>query len=584
MKKINHKKFALLVFVFFFLIEFFTLFHYGTNWDEPNHYVQGQAYLRYFLFGKEDYKDLPKLKFHYPKTVYFKLPESIQYKDDKVFRRSLYQIDYDKGDEYTYKYYMRQDNSGHPPVNDIVAAFFNFVFYQRLGILGDVESYHLFIILISSILVSMVFLFTAQKFGIFSGFITALALCAYPLFFAESHFNIKDPISASFYTLTLLAFYKGVTKNKYKWILLSAVLGGFALGSKLNIVFVAITIVIWLLIYKWRQLRSFTWPFSKKITISLFVSPLIALGILFIFWPFLWQDPIAKFTLMLKFYQEIGARTYQPNTFLTFGGFNTYPLQLVLYTTPIITLFLSAIGIFYTFKRGLKDKDKTALFVFLWFIVPILRVSMPNAGIYGGARQIMEYIPAMAILSGIGAFYLVRLLQAHIAKNKKLPKRIAIRSVLLAQMLLILLFLPIIFKLISIHPNENVYFNPLIGGLKGAKEKNFPDWGVTLGSVYMQGIDWINKNAEKEANVALVKGLLSNFPRIKMRQDINSHENYYSGEKKSGEYLIEVVDYHWIDIPEEKRNYINTLKPVYEVKVDGVSILSIWKNDLNHTK
>lgn len=147
------------------------------------------------------------------------------------------------------------------------------------------------------------------------------------------------------------------------------------------------------------------------------------------------------------------------------------------------------------------------------------------------------------------------------------------------------MFIPITLKLISIHPNENVYFNSLIGGLKGAQDKNFANWGTTLGSDYRQGINWINTHAEYNANVALVNGLSSNIPKTWFRPDINFFEGYYSGSAKKGEYLMEVVDQQWNKVtPKEKRDYVATLVSVYEVKVDGVSILAIWKNDRYHTK
>jgi hypothetical protein len=48
---------------------------------------------------------------------------------------------------------------------------------------------------------------------------------------------------------------------------------------------------------------------------------------------------------------------------------------------------------------------------------------------------------------------------------------------------------------------------------------------------------------------------------------------------------MEVTDYYWErDIPQEKRAYLETLVPVYRVLVDYVPILTIWKNDSEHTK
>jgi hypothetical protein len=283
-------------------------------------------------------------------------------------------------------------------------------------------------------------------------------------------------------------------------------------------------------------------------------------------WPYLWDDPIGKLTKVVGYYQHIGGIAYQTTTLLPFWGLNTYAIQYVLYATPLVTLFFFLVGVWWTLRFGMRENTKTAIFVFFWFLVPILRVSLPGTGIYGGLRQIMEFIPALAILSGIGAMYLAR-------------KRWFL------QLVVILSFIPIALKIISIHPNQNVYINPLIGGLNGAKERNFPDWGVNLGSVYQQGMDWLNQNAEREANVTLVEGLLSNVPRIKIRSDINFADRYWSGEQKLGEYLMEVTDYYWTrDIPLEKRTYLETLLPVYDVTVDSVPILTIWKNDKEHTK
>ncbi|OGH22645.1 MAG: hypothetical protein A3F31_05180 [Candidatus Levybacteria bacterium RIFCSPHIGHO2_12_FULL_38_12] len=215
---------------------------------------------------------------------------------------------------------------------------------------------------------------------------------------------------------------------------------------------------------------------------------------------------------------------------------------------------------------------------------------MPNAGIYGGVRQIMEFVPAMAILAGIGARYIVTLLQGSIVLykkqlNNKTIQQLSPKTTLLAlQVLSILMFVPITLKLISIHPNENVYFNPLIGGLRGAKERNLPDWGTTLGSVNKQGVDWLNVYAEPDAKLTLIKGFTSNIPRTMLREDINFYDKYYSGNKMRGEYLMEVIDYRWNeDILEEKRKYLQTLKPLFEVKVDDTTILTIWKNDEKHS-
>lgn len=537
----------------FFLVGVLTLKDYGMNWDEPEHYMRGQAFLRFYLSGEKDYNNLQRT----------------------TYRKSFFQND-SEGGRFTFSSYINNAPS-HPPLNGILAAFSNFILYQKLGIMGDIDSYHFFILVVSVILAFVVFYFTSEAYGFFPGLIAFLSLILYPLFFAESHFNIKDPVEASFFSLTILLFYTGIVKKNWRLIILSSIFGGCALGTKFNAFFIIPILFLWVAVYKGKDLMQRTWPFPRNVTYSLIAFPFVSALVFFIFFPNLWTHPTA-FLDSLRFYKTLGYGTvYQQKQYLTFFNINLYPVLWVLYSTPITTLFFSIAGIVYALHKGFREKEKTSLLILIWFVVSIVRVSAPNVGIYGGVRQIMEYIPALAILSGIGVGYIVSFL-----RTKQTIRRVPL---LVIELVILLMFFPIALKLISIHPNENVYLNPLIGGLKGAKEKDFPDWGTTLGSVYQQGVVWLNNNAEYNANLALIKGFQSNIPRIKIREDINFHEKYYSGENKKGEYLMEVIDSNWDrDIPYEKRSYLETLIPVYEVKVDGVTILSVWKNDQKHTK
>lgn len=564
--------YSILIGLTYFLFGLGTINDYGINWDEPSHYLRGQAYLRFFLTGKKNYDGLPKLKSHYVKNEFYDIPKEATLENDKTFRKSLYQYDRE-GEKFTYQYYLKHD-SGHPPLNGILASLSNYIFYQKLGILGDIEAYHLFTIFISSILVGSVFLFTSSIYGAFAGIISVLSLSFYPLFFAESHFNVKDPVQTAFYSLTIFTFVASIINNKWKLIIVSSLFAGFSLGTKFNIFFAIIPLSIWLLFNYLSELKSFRWPFSRKITISFFVYPLISFGILFATWPYLWQNPIGNFLKTIDYYKVVGLESYQLRETFLFGILNTYAIQWIIFSTPVVILGLSLLGIVYSVRYGFFEKNKISILILLWFLTPIIRVSFPSSGIYGGVRQIMEYIPAMAILSGIGGWYLAEKL-----------KKITNLSLFFMRVFILLLFTPVILILVSLHPNQNVYFNSIIGGFRGAKERNFPDWGVTLGSVYKQGVDYLNENAQKDGKLTLVRGLLSNVPQITLRRDINFSDKYYSGNKMNGEYIMEVIDYWWdIYIPEDRRNYLESLDPVYQVVVDDVAILSIWKNDEEYLK
>lgn len=525
------KKFwPLLLAGIFLLVGLLTLKDYGINWDEPAHFMRGQAYLHYFLTGKKNYDNLPKLKIHYPKNDRYVLKDKIDFEDDRQFRRSLYQSDHWNGE------WFFQNDTPHPPLNDILAALSNFIFYQKLGVLPDVEAYHFFEILAAAILVFLVVWWAKETHGNWAGLVAGVSLALSPLFWAESHYNIKDPIEACFFGLTIYGFWKAVKRDSFGWMMASSIFFGLALGTKLNIIFVVLIILPWLLFSKKKL--------SRKILSSLLIYPLIAFLIFFISWPYLWPKPLQGLIEVWQYYRGIGVSSG--------GGFNFYPFEAIIFTTPLVILFLFLVGFIFA-------KDNVSFLWQLWFLVPILRVILPGTVIYGGLRQIMEFLPAMALLTGLGA-----------EKLRKINFRFLI--------IIFFFFGLLVIKLFQLHPNEGFYFNFLIGGLKGASEKNFPNWGLSLGNEYRQGIEWFNKNAPQDSNLTLARGLLSNIPRIWIRPDINFGDYYFSGQEKKGEYIMALTHQGWEDWIPEQATYLKKLKPLYELKVEEVTVLAIWKN------
>lgn len=554
----------------YFILAILTLPHYGINWDEPLHFNRGQSYLHFFLSGKTNFLDLPphpKLKGasdfmgrEGESELYIKSKTS-SLAENPAFRRSYFQ-----SDVFNFEFFAKNDG-GHPPANDILAAVFNYIFYQKLGILGDIEAYHLFEITVSALLILGVGIFVYYNFGFLTTFIAALSLAIYPLFFAESHFNIKDPVETSFFGLAVITFYFAFVRKKWKLLILSAILAGLALGTKFNALFLPFILIPWMIVYLYnRPEKLFK---EKKLLISLITYPLIAFAIFFAFWPYLWPNPIENLLPVLQFYKEAGTTPTGELEGFKYFGFNIFPTFWIAITTPLPILFLSLIGVIFSVTR--VKKNSLYLLLLLWFLIPILRVSIPGTTLHGGIRHIMEFIPAMAILSGIGA-------KAIYAEFKKEFFR---------RLILILLFLSfalVIWEVFRLHPNENVYFNRLVGGLPGAKEKNIPYWGYNYGNVYLQGVNWLNNNAEPNAKLGLAIVNMVNVPRIKLRPDIDFSNTHPSFSYMKGEYVMEMSHNWGANNWYSYDFYDKLLKPVYEVTIDGVSLLKIWKNDPKYLK
>lgn len=572
----DKKLFLVLILPVIFLVySLITIKDYGINWDEPYHYRRGQSFLQYFLTGQKNYNNIPKhppLQGDSDNPTFRNAQEKLEEVQNNpslsnpTFRRSFYQ-----DDSWNGEYFIDLENSyGHPALNDVLAAISNKIFFQKLGIMGDLESYHFFIIMTVSLATFFIALFMWKEFGIVESVVTTLAFASYPLLLGEQHFNIKDPVETSFYTITVLAAYLGLKKNKFRWLLTAIIFFSLALSTKFNVLFSVIPLGLWFLYFLHKKGKSIDKNrMTKNLILVILLTPVIALGILFLSYPTLWKNPLSGFEQIVKFYLEVGYPGTPIQGYSHLGFFNSYPLTWIFYTTPpiLIALFISSV-IF--FKKLLKSSG-FILLLFTWLAVIVGRNSLFGALSYGGVRIIMEYITPLALIAGITAGYFVKINHTKI-------------FLVLSTVIILAGFVPTLVKLIRIHPNENVYFNFLIGGLAGAKNKDIPYWGDSYGNAYFPGILWLNTHAEMDAKVSTPVGNTSNIPRFKLRPDIAVSPYYWSGLKHSGEYLIELT-YNYDPMNYFALKYLNeAMIPVYEVKVDGVAIAKVWKNDLNHVK
>lgn len=551
---------ALALSLLYFSAGFLTLKNYNISWDEPTHFKRGQAYLWYFLTGRENYWGLPEYN--------LKAAQS----DPSYHLRSIYQ-----SDQHNFPFWLTKAGGDHPPLNGILAAFTNYIFFQKLGWVGDIESYHLFEVVISSALVAIIFLFAARSFGVWAGIYAAIFIATFPLFWAESHFNIKDPVETTFFTAAAFSLWRGLTLNKLSSLLWAALWISLAFSTKFNAIFLPIIIICWLFVRQViLRLSISRILFSRHTLISFFVFPVLILIILFAFWPYLWQDPWSNLISVFRYYREMGTEESFRTHFI-FGNWNSYAIKWVIYTTPPI-LLLSALAGFLSIISWTKEKKDVLLLWVVWLVITVLRVSLPNMSIYGGVRQIMEYIPPLALLGGVGFFYLqTRLLQINVFKSIS-------RKYCYCLMLIFLLIINVglIWRW---HPNENVYFNFLISGLRGAVASGLPSAGSSFGNAYLQGLDWFNKNAPLNSKLAMVQALTWNIPAYKIRPDIQYSNYYWSGINRKGEYLIELTFNYEVRVYLYCWEYVEKmLNPVYEVKVGNTPILKIWKNDFEHTK
>lgn len=564
-------KIALVIFFSFLTVGILTLPHYGINWDTINHLPKGQAFLHFFLTGKKDYKELPKWQ------PYFQNPSSLGVDTNlppgQQPKRSFY-----KSNPFSFRDILKIDGHGHPPLSDILSSLFNVILFEKLGLINDIDAYRVYGIFLAAALVGLIYFWVARVYGKFAGFIAAVSLSLYPLFWSEAHFNTQKDIPETVYwSFLLFSVWCGITRKNYKWVLMTGVFLGLALGTKFNVLFIPLIVIPWLVVFivnkyigKRFSIKEFILK-NRKYCLSILLSPFLGIAIFIGSWPYLWSDLFPNLKGVFDFYETIGFTSSINTNFLGPWRINTFPIQWIIFTTPPVILFFSIVGILSAVFRFRQEKDKISLLFLLWLVLPILRITWPGTTVYGGVRQIMEYTPALALFAGLGGQTVYSLLKRRFNK-------------LVVLALIISLFIPHLLILVKMHPNENVYFNFLIGGLGGAKDKKLPFWGNSFGAPYRQGVIWLNNNVPLNGKVAFVRELMPNIPVIWIRPDINFHNSYRSGYLQKGEYAIGLT-YQGTKDASYYDGYLEMfLKPVYEVKVDGVGILKIWKNEREYLK
>ncbi|HEX8965624.1 MAG TPA: glycosyltransferase family 39 protein [Patescibacteria group bacterium] len=560
------------IIIFIFFIQgLFTLKDYGINWDAVYNLDRGQAIIHYVTTHKVNYSDIPNC--NYLQGSAFISGSILQKKcptkdglNRSIFQSNIY--------DYKYTRYIDEKFGGHPPLAGIFDSFGNILFFQYLHVINDNDSYNLFPLFSSFIIALVVVLWSTEVLGVFGGSVSALSISLYPLLLGERNFNFKDPPTAAFYILSVFLFWLAIKKRRFYLFIFSAISCGMSFSIKFNTVFLPFILIPWLFIVSlWKKNLQ---NYKIKTISALLLFPIISFIILCLVWPYAWEKPLKAIFQTIGFYKSIGTGIdYQSTSFL-FLGFNTYPLQYILFTTPILILLLTIIGLLSVYKYAKKDIYAVHFLWMMLFLIPILRITLPGLSSYGGTRQILEFSGGLALLSGLGAVSLCDYLKTKL-KYKD--------TAYFVRLIILLCFISSTIAVFSLHPNENMYFNALIGGVKGAEQKNFPGWNDSFGNTYFQGIIWLNNHAEKNAQLAYsTQGTDTYIPLSKVRSDINIGENYWSGTDRKGEYIIETHLSDALSAKYPQKFEFASLIPVYTIRVDSVPVGYVYKNDIQHTK
>lgn len=324
-----------------------------------------------------------------------------------------------------------------------------------------------------------------------SAFWTTLFYLTQPLLWGHSFINPKDP---PFATIFIVAIYYGFNmvdnfsqenitiKNINRFQMWQVILVGILIGIATNLRIIAPLIAALIFLYALLQQK---W----KITLWFIPMGLIAIIVLYITWPYLWETPIERF---------MGVLTRMSNNptklkVLFYGDtYRAYELPLrylpvllgITLTEPVWILFTLGLGVivFKLFKKNLAWKS--LVIVLFWFVLIISYVLIMRPSMYDGFRHFLFILPPVFILAGFG------IEQIHTWAGKPWLNTFVMLGVLFYG----------VRGIITLYPYEYTYYNSFVGGTSGAQGTFETDYWLTC---YKEAVESFGKFADGEDKVLI---------------------------------------------------------------------------------
>ncbi|MFO0751240.1 MAG: glycosyltransferase family 39 protein [Myxococcota bacterium] len=400
---------------------------------------------------------------------------------------------------------------------------------RTFAIMKESTAFRLPGVLSGAAAVTLTFLLGVELFGWLVGLFGAFLFLFVPEHFYHAHLCAFDmPITAA----TLFVFYAfWRSLSSPRWALVTAVAWGLALLTKHNAFFIPFSMIVWWL-WTGRDRFGVTRAGLRlqvqlpPLPRALLVMPVVALPMLFSFWPKLWYDSMHAIRDYFAFH--LNHDHYMQYWFgdpLQVPPFPLgYPFAKTFFTYTEVFIFLFLVGCLFlappagwwSWLRGLVGRgppdpdggapsdaataaratsdggprtvsvtEKIGAFVLIAGLVPIAVISIPTTPIFGGIKHWMPGAPFLALVAGYGIFRLVRAV--------RLPERVGIATAF------VLLVHPAKASIDHAWVGSSHYNSLFAGGLQGAADKRLMRsfWGHST----QEAIDWLNANAPYNARV-----------------------------------------------------------------------------------
>ena len=414
-------------------------------------------------------------------------------------------------------------------------------------------------------------LFAAYFSGYGAAIFVLILFAVSPTFLGHAQNNLKDiPFAlayiASIYYSLKLVYSEG--KPSKQTILLLILSIGFAIGIRIGGLLVVFYLGLFMFLktaMDWMKQKSLDLLQLKKFLLYFGIISISGYIIGLLTWPYALQNPILN---PWKSYQVM---TNFPTTVhqIFEGRFDWsdyhpwyYLPKYMAITIPFI-IFTGIVSFILNTKKNYSEDQKIQLLLLVFTILfPLVYVILKGSNLYGSWRHFLFIYPGIIMIAALG-------LHAFFRKFKHRFIRIAGLG-----LIMILSIHPLKF-MASNHPYYYLYYNQLVGGLKGAYGNYETDYYYHS---MRQGAEWLQQFLKNEPHIGpIIVG--GNFPvQWYFRKDKNIQFVYIPYQNRSEynwDYAIIANSY----IPPVQLNN-KTWPPantIHTIMADGIPICAIIK-------
>jgi len=328
----------------------------------------------------------------------------------------------------------------------------------------DIEDIYGFRHLMSSLAgwltVFMTALFAVWLAGYGPGIVVLLLFAVSPTFLGHSQNNLKDIpfalgyIASLFFTVRILFSQNKILLRDAILLILSISLAiSIRAGGMLLICYLFLFYLVTVVWQYYLKGRDGPESYGKKLVIVFLISgAAYFLGLLL--WPYALQGPFRNV------FESYRIMAHFPDTFRQiFDGKNEWSDFMPWYYLPksmLITIPLTILaGLIFTYRLFRNGKSLIYIVLIFALIFPIIFAIVQKSNLYSSWRQFLFLYPVIILISSIAIYSFISNLRNRFIKW----------AIVLA--LLAITIHPVSF-MIKNHPYEYLYYNQIVGGLKGA--------------------------------------------------------------------------------------------------------------------